>query len=181
MCRTIGRMATSAMVGLVMLAGCNSGDGKKVSGESSADQRKISTDKLPENGKAALNQRFSGAEVTHAEKETRNGQVVYDFELKHSANRYEMDVREDGTILNIYKEVADRDLPKAVLKALEEKYPRARYQEIMEVYKVEGKKETLTHHAVTLVTGGKQKLEVEVSPEGKILKSDKADDDKGED
>jgi uncharacterized membrane protein YkoI len=175
--RTIGRVVISAMVGLVVLAGCNSGDAKKVAPENSADERKISLDKLPEKVKAALDQRFSGAEVTNAEKETRNGQVVYDLELKHKAHRYELDVREDGIILQMYKEVADSDLPKSVIKALEEKYPKASYQEIMEVYKVEGKKEALTHYGVTLVTADKQKLEVEVSLEGKILKSDKADDD----
>jgi hypothetical protein len=169
------------MVGLAVLAGCNSGDGKKVSSESSVDEKKISAEKLPQSVKTALNQRFSGAEMTYAEKETRNGQRIYNLELKHNAHRYEMDVREDGTILNIYKEVADRDLPKPVLKALEERYPKANYQEIMEVYKVDGKKETLTHYGVTLVTGGKKKLEVEVSPEGKILKSDTAEDEKEED
>jgi uncharacterized membrane protein YkoI len=165
------------MAGLVVLAGCNSGDEKKVPPKSSADERKISPDKLPENVKAALNLRFSGAEVTNAEKETRNGQVVYDLELKHNAHRYEMDVREDGTILEIAKEVADRDLPKTVIKALADKYPKASYEEIMEVYKMAGKKEALTHYGVTLVTADKQKLEVEVSLEGKILKSEKAEND----
>jgi uncharacterized membrane protein YkoI len=143
-----------------------------------ADDRKTSPDKLPAKVKAALNGRFPGGTVTSAEKEIENGQLVYDLELKHNGRKYEMDVREDGTIMEIEKEVAFKDLPEAVTKALEDKFPKASYEEAMEVNKVEGKKETLTHYEVTLVTAGKKKLEVEVSLEGKILKSGKAEEDK---
>jgi uncharacterized membrane protein YkoI len=165
--RFMGWIGTSAVVGLVVLTA----GGR-------ADDKKISPDKLPAKVKAALNDRFPGATVTSAEKEIENGQVVYDLELKHDGRKYEMDVKEDGTIMEIEKEVAFKDLPEAVTKALGDKFPKANYEEFMEVNKVEGKKETPTHYEVTLVTADKKKLEVEVSLEGKILKSGKAEEDK---
>jgi Putative beta-lactamase-inhibitor-like, PepSY-like len=91
---------------------------------SRADDKKISPDDLPAKVKEALNHRFPGAKVTSAEKEIEKGQVVYDLELKHDGRKYEMDVKEDGTILEIEKEIPLRELPAAVAKALKDHYPK---------------------------------------------------------
>src|SRR5262245_36105167 len=64
---------------------------------------KIAPDKLPKKIKDAIQGRFPGAEVTSAEKEKEKGEIVFDIELKHEGRKYEMDIKEDGTIAEIEK------------------------------------------------------------------------------
>ena len=61
----------------------------------------------------------------------------------------------------------------AVTKTLEDKYPKATYKMIEEVYKVKDKEEKLEYYEVAVVTAEKKKLEVLVAPDGKIVKAGK--------
>src|SRR5947209_4784596 len=103
--------------------------------------KKISFDQVPKVIKDAILGRFPGAEVNSVEKEKENGKVVYDVELKQQGRKYEMDILENGTIVEIEKEVASNDVPEAVTKAVTAKFPKATIKEIMEVNKVNGKEE----------------------------------------
>jgi uncharacterized membrane protein YkoI len=136
-----------------------------------ADEKaeKISPEKLPQKIKDSIKGRFPGADVTSAEKENENGQVMYDIELKHEGRKYEMDIKEDGTIVEIEKEV--KDVPAAISKAVKRKYPTATIKEVMEVNKVTGKEEKPIHYEVTIETAGKKK-EVIVSLDGKSVKGE---------
>jgi uncharacterized membrane protein YkoI len=133
---------------------------------------KIAPDKLPDKIKDAIKGRFPGADVTSAEKETEDGKVVFDIELKHDGRKYEMDILEDGTVIEIEKEVMAKDVPAAISKAVEDKYPKSKVLEVMEVNKVKGKDETPIHYEVTLETADKKKLEVIVSLDGKSVKAE---------
>lgn len=141
---------------------------------------KIAPDKLPKAVMDAIKGRFPDAQITSAEKETEDGKVVYDIELKSQGKKYEMDIQENGTIVEIEKEVAAKNLPEAVKKALEAKYPKATIKEIMEVNKVKGKTETPDHYEVVLVTAEKKEVEVEVSLDGKTVKGPEGDKEKKE-
>ena len=160
----------SAVAGFVMLGTLAWADEKKA--------EKISEDKLPKKVMNTIKDRFPEAKIASAEKETEDGKVVYDIELTHKGRKYEMDIQEDGTLIEIEKQVDIKDLPKAVTKALETKYPNAKLEEIMEVNKVKGKKETPDHYEVVLVTADKKKLEVTVSLDGKTIKAEKAEPNK---
>lgn len=158
-----------ALAALVMLA-------TVVGAEEKA--KKVPLDKVPKAVMDAINGRFPGAKIGSVEKETEDGKVVYDVELKHKDRKYEMDIQEDGTILEIEKEVALKDVPEAVLKALEAKYPKAAIKEVMEVNKVKGKEEKPIHYEATLETADKKKQEVIVSLDGKSVKKEGEDKDK---
>jgi uncharacterized membrane protein YkoI len=134
--------------------------------------KKISLDKAPKAVQDAIKARFPDGEVTSVEKETEDGKVVYDIELKQKGRKYEMDILEDGTVIEIEKEIAAKDLPAAVSKALEAKYPKATIKEVMEVYKVKDKDEKLTEYEVTLETADKESKEVKVSLDGKSIKEE---------
>src|SRR5581483_6887511 len=66
-----------------------------------AEEKKISKQDVPQKVMQSVNARLPGVEVTSAEKEMENGNLVYDLELKHQGRKYEMDVKEDGTITEI--------------------------------------------------------------------------------
>jgi hypothetical protein len=134
-----------------------------------AAEEKIELSKLPKAVADAINARFPGATLTSAEKEPAGEQVVYDIELKHEGRKFEMDIKEDGAILEIEKEVAAKDLPESVSKSLEAKYPKLVIKEIMEVYKVTDKKEKLDHYEVVIDTADKQHMEVTASLDGKSI------------
>src|SRR5262249_61964657 len=113
---------------------------------------KIAPDKLPKVIMDAIMARFPKAEITSAEKEKEGDKVVYDIELKHEGRKYEMDIQEDGTVIEIEKEIALKDVPKAITDAIEAKYPKSTVKEVMEVNKVKGKEEKPDHYEVTLKT-----------------------------
>jgi uncharacterized membrane protein YkoI len=130
---------------------------------------KIETDKLPKAIMDAIKGRFPDADITSAEKEKEGDKVVFDIELKSKGKKYEMDIEENGTILQVEKEVAAKDLPEGVTKAIEAKYPKSKIKEIMEVNKVKDKKETPDHYEVVIETADKKEKELEVSLDGKTI------------
>ena len=143
-----------------------------------ADEKNVPLAQVPREVREAVHNRFPGAQLTTIEKETENGAVVYDVELKHKGHKYEMDIKADGTILEIEKQVAERDLPRTAIRALKARYPGARIKEIMEVNKVKGKQETPKHYEVVLVTAEKKQLEVEVALDGRWIKGGAAAEEK---
>jgi uncharacterized membrane protein YkoI len=138
--------------------------------------KKIPLDKVPKAIKKAINTRFPGAKVNSVEKEVENGKVTYDVELKQKGRKFEMDILENGTIIEIEKEVLQKRVPK-IIKRVKAKFPKATIKEVMEVNKVKGKKETRDHYEVTIDLDGK-KQEVIVSLDGKRIKEEEQKDKK---
>lgn len=102
----IGCVGVSAVLGMFLAA-----TGAR------ADDKKVPLDKVPQKVMAAVKSKFPGAELTSVEQETAEGDLVYDIELQHKGRKYEIDMKEDGTIFEIEKEVAVKDLSEAVTKA----------------------------------------------------------------
>jgi hypothetical protein len=139
-----------------------------------AVEEKIEPASLPKPVAAALNARFPGAEIKSAAKETEDNQVVYDIELTLKGRKFESDVKEDGTILEVEKEIAKKDWPKAPIAAVQAKYPKASVQEVMEVSKVSGKEEKPDHLEITIETADKKSKEVLSSLDGKTITEEPA-------
>lgn len=161
----IGWCAAFAVAGVIAMGVVFAAD------EKDKKEEKVSADKLPKAVADAIKARFPAGEITGAEKETEDGKVVYDIELKEKGRKYEMDILEDGTILEIEKEIAAKDVPAAITKAVEGKYPKAKVVEVMEVNKVKGKDETPIHYEVTIEADGK-KSELIVSLDGTSVKTE---------
>jgi len=163
MSKTIATVGVIALAAIVLSAAVALADDK---------EEKIPPDKLPAKILEAIKGRFPKAEITSAEKEKEDGKIVYDIELKSDGKKYEMDILEDGTIIEIEKEVAVNKLPDGAAKTIEEKYPKSKILEVMEVNKVEGKKETPQHYEVTIETADKKKKEVILALDGKSVKEE---------
>jgi preprotein translocase subunit SecD len=131
---------------------------------SSADEKEI-----PKKVMDALKAKFPKAEIHKWTKEKEGDAVVYDIEFKENGRKCEADIKEDGTYVNYEREIAAKDLPKAVTDAVEKKYPKATMKEIMEIMEVKGKEDKLEGYEIVLVTADKKEVEVTIAPDGKVL------------
>ena len=116
----------------------------------------------------SVNKRFPGAQVTSVERERENGMVVYDYELKQNDRKYESDVKEDGTILEVEKQLQGSEIPSSIQTAVSSKYPRATITEVMEVDKVSNGQENKDHYEATITPAGGKEKEVNVTLDGKL-------------
>lgn len=155
-----------AALAMLVITGCAQDKGEKKEHPSTAPRQVMD----------AVNARLPGAQVTGIEKETEGGNVVYDLELRHQGRKYEMDIKEDGTVMEVEKEVASADVPAAVARAVQVKYPGATVKEVMEVNKVSGNRETPDHYEVVVTDASGKTREVEASLSGSSLKEEAADE-----
>jgi hypothetical protein len=133
-----------------------------------SDEEQITLDKVPKPVLEAAKKRFPKAEVKGASKEGEGDKLVYEVTLKQDGKNIDVTITPAGKITLIEKEVAFKDLPKAVAETFEKKYPKATYQIIEEVIKVEGGKETTEYYEAHLTTADKKVVEAEVLPDGKL-------------
>ena len=133
-----------------------------------ADEENVPLDKVPKAILEAVKKRFPKAEAKEASKETTDGKTVYEVTLKEDGKNIDVTLTPEGAITTIEKEIARKDLPKAVSDALEKKYPKATYKIVEEVITVKDGKETVAYFEALLVTDDKKMIEVEVLADGKI-------------
>jgi hypothetical protein len=133
-----------------------------------SDEEQLSLDKVPKPVLEAAKKRFPKAEVKGASKEGEGDKLVYEVTLKQDGKNIDVTITPAGKITLIERELAFKDLPKAVAETFTKKYPKATYQIIEEVIKVEGGKETLEYFEAHLTTADKKVIEAEVLPDGKL-------------
>jgi hypothetical protein len=141
-------------------------------------EQDITLDKVPKAVLDAAKARFKGADLLGAAKETdktKGNQLVYEISLKYKGQRIDALFTPDGEMFLYEAQITASDLPPAVAKTLDEKYPKATYKLYEQLYKVENKKEKLECYEVQLETANTKKaMEVQVSETGKIIKAAKA-------
>jgi len=130
-----------------------------------ADEEKLKVDQVPSKALDVIKKRFPGAEMTDASKEVK---TFYEVTVKDKGQHIDVTV-EDNEIVCIEKTIAAKDLPKAVAKTLEEKYPKANYKVIEEITKVEKSDERLCYYEVLMTTADGQTVEVLFNPDGKLI------------
>jgi len=145
-----------------------------------ADEEKVPLDKVPKAVLDGVKARFPDATLVSAEKEKEGDKTTYEIAIKNKDQKIEVTLTPDGKIVEMENEIAAKDMPKVVMKALETKYPQATYKLVEEVIKVKDGEEKLEYYEVLLVTAEKKKLEVLVSPKGKITKVEDKSKEKDE-
>jgi hypothetical protein len=154
-----GKVCTIAVAGFLLA----------MPADRAASQNKPDPQKVPYNVMAALKAKFPKAEIDKWSREKERGAVVYDFEFKQDGRKFEADIKEDGAIDNWEKQIPTRDLPGAVRKAAETKYPKAEIREVMVVTAVKSGRDTLEGYEIVLKASGQKPVEVTFAPDGKIL------------
>jgi len=134
--------------------------------------------KLPEAVTQALRENRPGAEIDKLSVEKENGIVFYDFEFK--GNQGEMDVAEDGTVLDVATIIEMKDVPDIVAAAIRS---AGRGKTIKQLSRSEVRAEIVKQGGKGVVSklatprfvyeAEFSKGEVEISPDGKIIKTEK--------
>ena len=117
----------------------------------------------------ALTARFPGAEIRQWTREEEEDVVIYDIEFTQEGRNCEADIREDGSYLNFEQAISAEDLPEAVLQTVEERYPGATLEEIMEITEVTAEGEILEGYEVVVRTADQTQAEITVAPDGTII------------
>lgn len=139
----------------------------------SAGEQKVALDTVPKAVIDAVKTRFSGGTMTAAAlEEDDEGKPVYEVSLQSEGQNIDVILTPEGALRLIEKTLDARDLPKAVADTLASRYPKAKYTRFEEVVKVEEKNEKLDYYEALLETAKKQKIEVMLSADGKILKEE---------
>jgi uncharacterized membrane protein YkoI len=153
-----GKLTCAAVMGLLMLT-------------ASARAEKIKLDGIPKPVLDAVKTKFPDAKLTEAARETEGGETFYELSFTYKDHRYDVECTPQGAFRKIEKQLAARELPREIARVLDEKYPRAKLHEILEVTK----KDKVEYYEVALVTADKSEVEVQIDPKGKILKEEKKD------
>ncbi len=135
---------------------------------------KLNLDQIPKQVMDGLKSKFPNAKIEKWTKEDEGGFIVYDFEFKQEGRKFEADIKEDGTIHNWEKAITFKDLPDAVKRTVETKYPKSTRKEVMEITAVKNGKDELEGYEIVLKTSDKKEIEVTLAPDGRILE-DSAD------
>ena len=139
-----------------------------------AEETEIAVADVPAPVMEAANARFKGGKFTAAAKEMGDDGLVYEVTIEHGGEHIDATFTPDGEMRMMEKVIAVEDLPKALVKALEDNYPKATYTIVEQIFTVENKQEKLDSYEVLLVTADGKKLEVMLTAEGKVLKEEDA-------
>jgi len=130
----------------------------------------------------AVKANVPNAEIATAEVEKEAGINLYDIEFK--AGRGEIEVAEDGTVMDVVTVIALKDLPKAAAEAIQTAAPGATIKRLEKSeVRAEISKEGAMGKIVKLaapkhvyeaeLTEGQKRGEIQVAPDGKIVEGPK--------
>jgi len=137
--------------------------------EEKGAEQNIDFKDVPQAVKDAVGKNLGGNGPFKASLEMEDEKKVYEIETEKDGMTSSINVTEDGTLLEIEKQIPASELPKGVLSELEEECPNAKIQKITVVQKFSYEVE---------ISVNKVK-EIKISPTGKIEK-DKGEEGKKE-
>src|SRR5262249_1007985 len=108
-------MQTAAFLGVLL----------SVSSVIADDEEKIPLEQVPASVIRAVKARYPSATLNGAAKEMKDGETVYEIGFGHQGQTYEAELKPDGTMIAVDREIAIRDLPAAVSEALKKRWPSA--------------------------------------------------------
>src|SRR5262245_15403116 len=107
-------------------------------------------EEIPKRVLATLAAKFPKAQIDTWTKEKEGDAFAFDIEFKQEGRKFEAYIKEDGTLLSWEREIAAKDLPKAVTAAIDKKYPKSRIKEAMEGFEVKDGKDVLDEYAIVI-------------------------------
>jgi hypothetical protein len=163
--RTRRGMRTMTVAGLLAVAVLGLASGTRAQGG------EIPLDRVPRAVMDSAKARFPGAEIKGASEETEDGKPpVYALEMKHHRRDVDVTFKPDGTVVQVETAVPAKELPKVVLRAVQHRYPGARFNGAELVKKGPEVKTKADYYEFYLMTADEKPALVQVDPNGKVLK-----------
>jgi hypothetical protein len=138
-------------------------------GRSAAD--KVELANVPAKVTDAVKKRFPEAKLVGANVEKEGGKTTYEIGIEDKGTHIDVTISGDGVIEKFERTIPVTNVPKAVIATVDAKFPKALVKRTEEVITVKDGKEGLTAYTVLMETADKKMLEVEVTPQGKIVKT----------
>ena len=139
-----------------------------------AQEVSIKVAELPAEIRAAVAKRFPNAPMTAASKETEDGKTSYEVTVKVNGKNVDVTASTSGQLTLIEREMSKKELPAAVVKLIDDKYPKAKYNVVEDISTVSATGETLAYYEVLITDAKKEKWELQVALDGsKIIKVEK--------
>ena len=161
--RTRRGMRSMTVAGLLAVLGLASG--------TRAQEGGIPLKRVPKAVMNSAKAKFPGAEIKAASEETEDGKPpVYALEMKHLRHDVDVTFRVDGTVVLVETDVPAKELPKAVRRAVEHRYPGASFRGADSVKKGPEVKTKADYYEFYLMTADQKPALVQVDPDGKVLK-----------
>lgn len=143
----------------------------------------IAPDKAPKAVLDSVAKRFPESKVVGVEKEVEEGKVYFEVEILHKTKpkkegkkpreqKIDVTLTEDGTIVEIERQIAPKRLPQPVKDALNTKYPGSTVKKAESISKVKEGKAKFDCFEVLLQTEAKTFVEVCLAKDGKITKEE---------
>src|SRR3954452_14804377 len=94
-----------------------------------AQEGEIPLSRVPKAVMDSAKAKFPGAEIKVASEETEDGKPpVYALEMKHHRHDVDVTFKADGIVVLVETAVPEKELPKAVLRAVRHRYPGASFR-----------------------------------------------------
>jgi hypothetical protein len=138
--------------------------GLMLAGSAFAQEKKIKRSELPAAVEKTVVEQSKGATIRGFNKETENGQTMYEAELLVNGRSKDVQMDANGAVTEVEEEVGMEALPAAVGAGLEAKAGQGKITKVESITK----KEKLVAYEAQVLTDGK-KSEVQVGPDGKPL------------
>lgn len=136
-----------------------------VIGQANAGEKELSKNQVPKAVIAAFEKAFPEAKEVEFEQEIFQGKLAYEVEYKENGKEYEFLYSAEGVLLQKEEEIDVAKLPKPVVEAIKQAYPKAKIEEAEKLMKPDG---TLTGYEVEIKADGKE-IELELDVNGKIM------------
>lgn len=135
-------------------------------------EQTISVADVPAVVMSAARARFPNATATDASREVKRGKTIYEVTLKDGTRQIDVTSTAEGQLIEVEGGLTERDLPAPVTRALNSKYPGAKYR-IVEDVKTSDPAAQRSSYFEVLLEMNKRLIEVQIAADGTILKEEK--------
>jgi len=134
-----------------------------------AQEEKIPLHRVPKAVISAAKARFPGSEIKKATKEAEAGEASFVLGMKHHRHDVDVTLKADGTVVLVETDVPAKEVPKAVLRAVEQSYPGATVRGAESVNKGPEVKKKPDYYQFYILTADQRPALVKVDLDGKAL------------
>ena len=122
---------------------------------------------------SAVRARFPNATASEASREVKNGKTLYEVTLKDGTQQIDVTSTAEGELIEVEGGLTESDLPAPVTRALNAKYPGAKYRIVEDVRTSDPSAPRRNYFEVLLEASDKRFIEVQIAADGTILKEER--------